>query len=268
MTEQEYNAAEGIRRSDLWLMKDSPEKFKWHQEHPEAEEESQEFIFGRACHKLILEPSSFGMEYAVAPNVDRRTKSGKEQWTQFCEENTGKTVISRDDYAMMLDMLGSVSGNALANDMLSGQHEVPFFWTDRDTGEKCKCKADVVRRADGKYVVIDYKTTKDASTEAFNRNLFRYGYHVQAAMYTEGLQTAIGLDYRPRFLFVAQEKKAPYGVNVIEVSDDVMQYGDQVYHKLLRQYHECNEVDIWPGYCGDVPNFTQMPKWLSTEDEG
>ncbi|MBQ1302965.1 MAG: hypothetical protein IIY29_06450 [Firmicutes bacterium] len=35
MTEQEYNQAEGIRRSDLWKMEDSPEKFKYFLEHPE-----------------------------------------------------------------------------------------------------------------------------------------------------------------------------------------------------------------------------------------
>ena len=34
MNELEYNQAEGIRRSDLWKMEDSPEKFKYFLEHP------------------------------------------------------------------------------------------------------------------------------------------------------------------------------------------------------------------------------------------
>ena len=34
MTEREYNEAEGIRRSDLWKIEDSPEKFKYNLEHP------------------------------------------------------------------------------------------------------------------------------------------------------------------------------------------------------------------------------------------
>lgn len=248
-------------------MNDSPEKFRWHMDHPEEEEKSPALAFGSAAHKLILEPNDFDSEYAVAPNVDRRTKAGKEEWAAFCEENTGKTMIGPDDYSVMMQMLESVVNCPLANEMLSGQHEVPFFWTDPDTGEKCKCKADVVRTVDGRYQVVDYKTATNARTDTFNSAIFKHGYHVQAAMYTEGLRLALGLDYRPGFVFVAQEKKAPYAVNVIEVSEDVMQYGSRVFHDLLRKYHECKEVDIWQGYVDDIANETQLPGWLMFGDE-
>lgn len=268
MTEQEYNAAEGIRRSDLWLMKDSPEKFKWHMDHPDDEaEKSPAFLFGSACHKMILEPETFEDEYAVAPEIDRRTKAGKEEWVAFCEKNDGKTIVTRDDYDTIIGMLESISNHDLASEMLFGQHEVPFFWTDPETGEKCKCKADVVRNADGKFAIVDYKTTTDASTETFNKHILRYGYHVQAAMYSEGLQIALGLDYRPGFTFVAQEKKAPYAINVIDVGEDVTNYGSTVYHELLRKYHECKEMDVWPGYCEDVANECWLPGWVDAEFE-
>ena len=268
MTEQEYNAAEGIRRSDLWLMNSSPEKFKWHMDHPEEEsKKSPAFIFGSACHKMILEPESWTHEYTVAIQADRRTKEGKEAWARFCEEHAGKTIITPDDFETINEMRNALQECKLAADMIEGQHEVPFFWTDPETGEKCKCKADAVKTVDGKYVIVDYKTTTDASMEAFNRHILRFGYHVQAAMYTEGLQTALELDYRPRFLFVAQEKNAPYAVNVVDVGEDVMNYGSTVYHELLRKYHECNEMDLWPGYVGDVANDCWLPGWVDAEFE-
>lgn len=269
MTEQEYNLAEGIRRSDLWLMNESPEKFKYNLDHPVSEDEkSQAFLFGSACHKMVLEPLEFNKEYAVAPNVDRRTKAGKEEYAQFCESNAGKTVISLEDRDTIVAMCNVLLDNRLSEEMITGQHEVPYFWKDPETGERCKCRADVVKQVDGKYVVVDYKTTTSAQTDRFNAELFRYGYHVQAAMYTEGLQCALKLDYRPKFCFVAQEKKAPYAVNVIEVSDDVMRYGDRLYHDLLRRYHECKELDVWPGYCSDgIPNETQLPGWLNFAEE-
>ena len=192
MTEQEYNAADGIRRSDLWLMKDSPEKFKYHMDHPEDEDEKNPaFLFGSACHKMVLEPESFEDEYAVAPNVDRRTKAGKEEWMQFCDQNEGKIVLGADDFKTISEMSKAVTVHPLAGRMISGHHEVPFFWIDPDTGEKCKCKADVVKITDRKYVLVDYKTTTDASTETFNKHILRFGYHVQAAMYTEGVQVEV-----------------------------------------------------------------------------
>ena len=268
MTEQEYNAAEGIRRSDLWLMNDSPEKFKYHMDNPEVEsEKSPAFLFGSACHKMVLEPETFDNEFVVAPEINRRTNAGKEEWVKFLEDNAGKTIISLDDFDTIMEMSRVVVRHPLAGKMISGQHEVPFFWKDPETGERCKCKADVVRQVDGKYVIVDYKTTTDASTDGFNRHLFKYGYHVQAAMYSEGLQVALGLDYRPRFVFVAQEKKAPYAINVIDVSEEVMEYGSKVYHELLRKYHECKEMDLWPGYVGEVANDCWLPGWIESEFE-
>ena len=268
MTEQEYNAAEGIRRSDLWLMSESAEKFRWHMDNPEDEgAKSPALLFGSACHKMVLEPESWDEEYAVAPSVDGRTKAGKEAMEQFRAENAAKVAVSAGDFQTMAEMAKKLMATPLAARMIAGKHEKPFFWADPETGERCKCKADVVKRVDGRVLIVDYKTTSDARTEVFNQHIFRLGYHVQAAMYTEGAQIALGLEKRPTFFFVAQEKKAPYSVNVIEVGEDVMRYGDSVYHELMRKYHECREVDIWPGLVDDVPNEATLPGWIEMGEE-
>ena len=96
MTEQEYNLAEGIRRSDLWRMHDSPEKYKFFLDHPQ-EESSPALTFGSAAHKMVLEPDTFFDEYAVAPACDRRTKEGKALYETFLEQSEGKTIISAED---------------------------------------------------------------------------------------------------------------------------------------------------------------------------
>lgn len=268
MNERDYEQAEGIRRSDLWVMHESPEKFHWHMMNRGMEEPTPAMIFGSAVHKFLLEPHDFDNEYAILPEgIDRRYKAGKEAYVAFATDHPGRTILSREDWEKLMGMAEAYSYNPLAENMIVGQHEVPIFWTDPMTGEKCKCKADVVRKVDGKYAVVDYKTTNDASTERFNSEIFRYGYHVQAAMYTEGLQISLGLDYRPSFYFVAQEKKAPYSLNVIEVTEDVLGYGDSVYHELLQKYHDCKELDVWPGYCSDVANECWLPGWIGNDFE-
>ena len=268
MTEKEYNEAEGVRRSDLWRMEDSAEKFRYFLDHPV--EQTTAMAFGSACHKMILEPNDFGSEYAVAPQVDGRTKEGKESKARFAEENVGKTIVSADDALVMAEMEAALEACPLANELIrgEGQAEVPIFWTDPETGEKCKAKLDRVIQEDGRYVIVDYKTAAHADTERFNQEIFKLGYHFQAGFYSEGLKNALNLDYRPRFLFVAQEKKAPYSVNVIEVTEDVMAVGVAKFHDLLGKMHECKAVDIWPGYCDDIPNEAFIPGWMSFgEDE-
>ena len=268
MTEQEYNQMEGIRRSDLWRMNDSPEKFKYFLEHPI--EQTPAMAFGSAAHKMILEPNDFGNEYVVAPEINRRTKEGKAEWEAFCAANEGKEIISQEDADTMREMEEALERCPLANELIrgEGQSEVPIFWTDPETGEKCKAKLDRLAKDDeGRYVVIDYKTATTAETFRFNSEIWKRGYYMQAGMYSEGLKTALGLDYLPRFVFVAQEKKAPYSVNVIDVTEEVMKAGVGMYHTLLQKYQECKAVDIWPGYVGDVPNDSFVPGWADADEE-
>lgn len=271
MTEKEYNEAEGIRRSDLWKIKDSPEKFKYEMEHPQ--EKTAALVFGSACHKMILEPATFGDEYAVLPlGIDRRTNAGKEQWKAFMEQNEGKELISADDAALMKEMEEAMEQCSLANDLIrgEGETEIPLFWTDAETDEKCKVKLDrLIRGLDGKFYVVDYKTAKNAETDAFNRSMLNYGYTLQAAMYTEGVMQTWHLPYRPGFIFVVQEKKAPYAINIIQVSPEVMEYGIGQFRTLLGRYHTCKELDEWPGYLpvNGGYNFTELPAWADMDEE-
>jgi hypothetical protein len=270
MTELEYNAAEGVRRSDLWKMEDSPEKYKYFLEHPI--EQTPAMAFGSACHKFVLEPKDFVEEYAVAPNIDKRTKAGKEQWEAFCEENKGKGIVSADDMEIMCAMGLAIVECPLAKKLIygKGETEIPFFWTDHETGEKCKVKLDRLVKYNRRWYVVDYKTTQCAETFRFNSDMWKLGYFMQAAMYTEGVMRAKKLKKRPGFLFVAQEKKPPYSVNVIEVSEEVMNAGVAKFHQLLDKLHACKVIDQWPGYInGNVPNDAFVPNWMqqAMEDE-
>lgn len=267
MNEREYNEAEGIRRSDLWKMEDSPEKFKYFLEHPI--EQTPAMAFGSACHKFVLEPADFQNEYILAPQVDKRTKEGKETWARFVLESAGKTPLSLDDTLVIEEMTIALNECPLSKKLLfgKGESEVPFFWTDKETGEKCKIKVDRLVKFNRRWYVVDYKTTQCADTFRFNSDIFKLGYHLQAAMYTEGVMVSKKLKKRPGFLFVAQEKKAPYSVNVIEVSEEVMGAGIAKFRQLMDKYHECRVLDKWPGYVGDVPNDAFLPNWMQAEME-
>lgn len=267
MTEAEYNAAEGIRRSDLWRMEESPEKFRYFMDHPVEKTPAMEF--GSACHKMILEPADFGNEYCIAPDVDMRTKEGKAAWAAFAEDNAGKTMISAGDAEIMREMEEALERCPLAWKLIRGKGETEqaFFWTDKDTGEKCKIKCDRLVKYNRRWYLVDYKTTASAETNRFNADLWKLGYYMQAGMYAEGVKAAKRLRKMPGFLFVAQEKKAPYSVNVIEVSEEVMDAGVGKFHQLLDKYHACKEVDIWPGFVGNIPNDAYVPTWMEREFE-
>lgn len=271
MTEKEYNQTDGIRRSDLWLIHDSPEKFRWAMDNPDDGEPSPALVFGQAAHKMLLEPFGFFEEFALKPEgIDRRTTEGKAEWAKFLKESEGKAVLSMDDYVTIRDMTARAAGNPMAAKLLNGRHEVPFFWTDPDTGIGCKVKLDCLTYLDGMEtpVVVDYKTTKSAMTRDFQRDVYQFGYHLQAAMYTEGVMRVLGLAERPLFAFIVQEKAPGYAINIITVPEDVMNYGIDTMRTLLGIYAECEKTGNWWGYTGKTgqPNELSLPGWMKKTD--
>ena len=133
--------------------------------------------------------------------------------------------------------------NAAAVQLLKGaRREKALIWTDSETGIRCKGRLDALTDD----YVIDYKTTTDAGTDAFRREALRYGYDLQAAMY---LEAARANGYRPKgFIFIAQEKAAPYLINVLHAGDAFIDRGMWILRDLLGKYKDCVEKDEWPGY--------------------
>lgn len=265
MTESEYRRQEGISRTELWRLRESPEKFKWYQEHPEPA--TPALIFGAAVHKLLLEPDTFNVELAVAPECDRRTKDGREAYNAFLAASDGKSVITLPDYEKAQEMANKALDAPFVEKLLDGEHEKPFFWVDDLTGEGCKCRADCITNIGGKPVIVDYKTTADASTDGFMRHALNYGYDFQAGMYCEGVEKATG--QKPLFVFIAQEKTAPYAINILQADDLMVKRGYDIFRELIGIYHECKTTGNWYGYLGayNIINNLALPSYLAKEVE-
>lgn len=263
MTEKEYRSAPAVSRSDLWLLRESPEKFRYFRDNPP--EPTPALLFGQMVHKLLLLPDEFDGAFAVAPEADRRTKDGRAAWEAFCAEAGGRTVVTAADYQKAAEMAAKCLSEPFVGQLLSGGREVPFFWTDELTGEKCKCRADALTEAGGSLVIADYKSCADAGTDAFMRDAVRYGYHFQAAMYSEGVEKSTGR--KPLFVFIAQEKTPPYAVNVLQADPVFVQAGYDVFRELLGIYHYCRTTDNWYGYTGrdGIINNLSLPAWMAKE---
>ena len=288
LTEKEYRAHPAISRSELWWMNRSPEYFKYRKEHPV--EPTPALLFGQVVHKLLLQPEDFDTDFLVAPIVDRRTKIGKDVWAEFIASADGKTVVDNDTYEQAVVMVSAAITNPKVMELLNGEHEQEFFWFDPDTDVQCKCRLDSwFRDEKGVPVIVDYKTTTDASYRSFLKDVVNYGYYFQAAMYSEGLiQTGMcprsikgeprkrwekdpetgkrryyteipemivfggeeGEIIPPRFIFIVQEKTEPYSVNIFEIDADFIAAGYDKFRELIGTYVSCRSLGVWPGYLG------------------
>lgn len=264
MTEEEYRSASGISRSALWRIAESPEKFKWEQDHPS--EPTQALIFGQVVHKMLLEPKTFHDDFAIIPAVDKRTKEGKMLYQSWLIGNGDKTKISAEDFRLASEMIVAVNSVPMARKLLNGQHELPLYWTDEATGEDCKVRLDALREVGEKLIIVDYKTTNDASTDGFMRSAIKYGYDFQTAMYIEGVKQALNRD--ADFVFIVQEKDPPYSVNILAADKLFVQRGYDRFRELLGIYHKCKVTDNWYGYLGEESqiNVLGLPAWLMEKE--
>ncbi len=83
--------------------------------------------------------------------------------------------------------------------------EQSVYWVDPQTGVLCRCRPDLwARKA---RIILDVKTTDDASAEGFAKSIANWGYDVQDPFYSDGIEVATG---KPLvgFLFLAVEKSA------------------------------------------------------------
>lgn len=265
MTEKEYRSHPAVSRSELWKLRESPEKFAYAKDHPE--EPTPALLFGQVFHKLALEPESFHQEYAVVPKCDRRTKEGKAIWAEFQTGAGDKAIVPMEMFEQAVEMRKSLMSVPFAVKLLAGRKEVPFFWKDDLTGEECKCRVDCLNENFSQPIVVDLKSTTDASTEAFTKAAINYGYDLQSAMYSEGVEA--NLMQKPLFVFIAVEKDPPYAVNILQADELLIRRGYGLYRNLLDTYHDCKVSSNWYGYLGknNQVNTLALPSWLARDVE-
>ena len=115
-------------------------------------------------------------------------------------------------------------------------------------------------------LIIDGKSTTDASPEGFARQVWNLDYGLQASFYTAGFQRVYATRGRPAFLWAAQEKESPYAAAYYAAGADLIEHWDARITTLLARYAECRRRNVWPGYATAVGTL-EMPAWAQKRME-
>lgn len=281
ISNEDYHGGAGVSKSGLDLIRKSPMHYKARIDAPNDNEPTTAQAIGTAFHSLLLEPEDFANRYIVRPDnapkrptsVQRNAKKPSPEtveaiafWDKFEADNAGKIVLDNEANEQLLAMAHSVRNHPAANALLTGAPgvaELSAYWIDPTTGVLCRCRPDYWR-VDG--IVVDLKTTEDASPEGFARSLVNWRYHVQAPFYLDGLAETIKqsgeteLKAPETFVFLAVEKKPPYAVGVYVLDRESFDLGRLEYQQDVKTYAECLSSNVWPGY-GDGIQKIGVPQW-------
>lgn len=249
-----YREKEGFSVSDIKhiLPPKTPAHFHAHITDQTEREETRALLIGTLCHLAVLEPDKLPQAFVVRPEgIDLRTKDGK-AW----KESVGDTpILDANEAKMLSGMTASVAKHPAACELLANsKKEVSMFATHR-TGLRLKGRIDVL----GDGFIADVKTAEAGDSANFASAIFRYGYHVQAAMYCH---LASVEDFR----FIAVEKTPPYAVAVYQLSIPALQAGMNALNDALDLIAQCEDSGIWPAY-SEKQQTIDLPQWAYKQME-
>jgi exodeoxyribonuclease VIII len=197
--------------------------------------------FGRAAHCFILEPEKFDSTYMVFDDSgDMRRKENKEARKEFEAKarEVKRELLNLSDYEKIAAMSMAVQNYEPARGLLSGGvAEVSGYYSLGDID--LKVRPDYINHE--KRVIVDLKTSRDASLQSFTRD-FKWNFHydLSAAMYLDGVKKITGNDYE--YYFVVVEKEAPYSIAVYKLSEDSRKFGESKYLEALSKIALCRDT--------------------------
>lgn len=238
-----YHDGDGLSSSDLKLLNRSPMHF-----NSKVQKDSPTFAFGRAFHCAVLEPNRYIESVAIIPDVDRRTKKGKEEYLEWADTiNDGAIILTESDHDKIGHMRESIDHNA-SEYFTDGHAELSGYYWSKSYSEMLKIRPDYILDD----AIIDVKTCVDARESAVTRSIYQYDYHLSAAYYMDVANMIEGNDKIKRFIWVFIEKEYPYGVTVCEAHESLLEMGRDKVTNALEMYKHCSEAGEWEGYSNEV----------------
>lgn len=240
----------------------TPARFHYERQHPAASSDAMEY--GSYAHSIVL---GTGQDITVVDAGD--WKSAKAQQARNAARAAGGVALLRKQHDLVLEMAAAIESDPRAMALLKppgAAHEASLFWKDEPTGPMLRTRLDVLpKSAPGRMLVADYKTADSADDEAFGKSAANYGYDTQAAWTLDAIR-ALNLADDAAFLFVVQEKKPPYLVNVVQLTESDLMIGRKRNRDAVNLYARCVREDRWPGY-GPGIAYVSLPAWYHRQHE-
>jgi hypothetical protein len=255
MPDSEYHKIDAISNSGLKRFRESPGKFLDKNVEP-----TRDMIIGRAFHEAFLLPKLFEESTIIKPEFSKK-KEGLEEKAKFKSENAAKTILTQDDFDLVISMRSRLRRIPLINKIFaSGDPERSFFWTDPITNLKCKLRSDFINQ--DLDMIIDLKTYTAIDDQSAKKEIAKRFYDMQGAFYLDHI-SKIRNHHFQHFVLVMIEKKFPYDVKIYNLGKSFMDRGRRLYRESLDSYAKFKDlIDFNENILDEVEFETiECPAW-------
>lgn len=253
MPEREYHALDRMSASRLKVLEHGTPA---HLTAVLMEDRNTEAMrIGSALHCLALTPSLFSEQFAVAPDVDGRTKEGKQAMADFRLTLGDRTELKAGEYEDARNMAAAVAAHPSASKILAACPLRELTVTGEIEGIPAKCRIDLYSESG---IIADLKTIgKTASPRNCAAYAVEYGVWLQMALYRRMKVAHHGAS----IVFV--ESKPPHCVAVRTMAAVDIERWDSELDHCIAQYRRWmeNPDQGWEDSALDIP------RWKSYEQE-
>ena len=259
ITNAEYHGRKThLSSTNIRTFKKNRKQFEYGLTH-ELVKQTKAMADGTAVHAFFLERDKFDTDFVIKPaDIKLNTKVGKE----WALENQSKIIIDSELGNNLYEMDKSFmdSPAKLIYD-IKGETELSYFWDDLGT-IKGKCRPDWL--SDDGSIVVDIKTTTDASPRGFQKSISNWGYHLQLGWYLRGLRK-LGVPVE-QFIFIAIEKTAPFCVGVYRADQEMINFAMKELDQLMPEIQTAMVSNEFPDYTPEITSIG-LPPWMTDKKE-
>jgi PDDEXK-like domain of unknown function (DUF3799) len=235
-----------------------PARYKWDRDNGQAPKAAWDF--GKAAHAHLL-----GVGAPVVRVDADNWRSKKAQEAQQAAYDEGRTPVLEREWQQVIGMADAVRAHPIASALLEpdgGRPEVSAFWEDPQYDIWRRIRLDWLPDTDGgRLIVPDYKSCQSADPRSIAKSVASFGYHVQEAFYRDGLQ-ALEVAEDVAFVFIFQEKTAPYLITVVQLDLEALRIGRVLTDRACQVFADCTATDTWPSYTDDIETVS-LPGWAT-----
>lgn len=225
-----------IRQSAEW---GDLEDRSWHIV-PAVEKEQSGFCSFNDMHKN-------GELFVHIPNSVLSEKGHKttKEYKNFKAEHEGETLFDFDDWYKLLSMRRRLRQHGDANRCLfqGGVPEHTLVGRCLRTGLEVRTRIDFYKPIEGGVLLVDLKTSRDATPDIWNRQADSDGLNMQAAIIVGMSAHIFGEDVD--FRFVTIDKDAPFRPETFEIEPEYLCLGAEDYARSIDHFRECVDSGQW-----------------------
>ena len=233
-------------------------------------QETPSMKLGTAFHTALLEPEKYSKNYVEVPSFEKKSKDQpltiKEQLERWKEQNKDAVTITSDERDKVTMMLASCLDNSIISSLVNNKHALieKEFYMVRD-GICFTGQPDIV--IPELNLVIDVKTTTDASPDKWSKTVHEREYMIQSALYLDAMKAIYGEEFN-RFIWIVVENKHPFSSMTYIAEPAILDMGRNLIFNAAMEFKKCLSENTWPSYkTGLVPCTLPAYAWSKYESE-